>query len=185
MRRTRADAARNAGAVLEAATAVFAASGVDTPMREIAARAGVGVGTVYRAFPRRSDLIIAVFRQEVDATAAEADRLAAAYPPPEALRRWARRLALFVETKRGFAKALHAGDPAYASLPAHVLGALAPCVQGILDAGVREGSLRADVRAEELISALLNLMHGTVDADGSGRMIGVFLDGLSAQRGDG
>lgn len=179
-RRKRADAVRNTEAVLEAAKEVFASAGVDAPMREIAARAGVGVGTIYRNYPQRSDLIIAVFRHEVDATAAEADRLAAEYPPAEALRLWAERLERFVATKRGFASALHSGDPAYGPLPAYFLGALGPRVQGILDAGARDGTVRDDIRAEDLIHALSRLADahpGDVDGGGA-RMAGVLLDGL-------
>src|SRR5690349_7554731 len=85
-RRKRADAVRNTETVLNAAKAAFAESGVDAPMRDIAARAGVGVGTIYRNYPKRSDVIIAVFRRELAATAAEARRLAAEQPPAEALR---------------------------------------------------------------------------------------------------
>jgi len=73
-RRRRADAVRNSEAVLEAAKAAFAESGVDAPMRDIAARAGVGVGTIYRNYPLRSDLIIAVFRRELDATSRPSTR---------------------------------------------------------------------------------------------------------------
>lgn len=179
-RRTRADAVRNAEAVLEAAKAVFADSGVDAPMREIAARAGVGVGTVYRSYPQRSDLIIAVFRREVDATAAEAERLLAEHPPAEALRLWSQRFARFVATKRGFASALHSGDPAYASLPAYFLGMLAQKVQEILDAGARAGTIRDGVRAEELIHALSRLAEDQTDdaSGGLGGMMGILLDGL-------
>jgi len=177
-RRKRADARRNTEAVLEAAKAAFAEHGVDAPMRDIAARAGVGVGTIYRNYPQRSDLIIAVFRRELDATAAEADRLAAEYPPPEALRRWAESLARFVATKRGFSGALHSGDPAYRPLPGLFLGALAPRIQAILDAGAADGSIRGDVSAEELINALSRLADSSGDATGRSRMTDVLLDGL-------
>jgi AcrR family transcriptional regulator len=68
-RRVRADAQRNIDALLETAKAVFATSGVDAPVRKIAERAGVGVGTLYRHFPQRCDLIAAVFRREIDACA--------------------------------------------------------------------------------------------------------------------
>src|SRR5271165_7160417 len=68
-RRVRADAQRNLDALLRAAKAVFLTSGVDAPVREIAEKAGVGLGTLYRHFPQRSDLIVAVFRNEVDACA--------------------------------------------------------------------------------------------------------------------
>lgn len=181
-RRRRSDAVRNTEAVLEAAKASFAESGVDAPIREIAARAGVGVGTVYRHYPLRSDLIIAVFRRELDATAAEADRLAAAHPPVEAIRLWADSLARFVRTKQGFAAALHSGDPAYQPLPGLFLGILAEKVQRILDAGARDGSIRSDVRAEDLIYALSRLADDAPDVAGvdagASRMTTVLLDGL-------
>jgi len=180
-RRKRADAVRNTEAVLEAAKAAFAEAGVDAPMRDIAARAGVGVGTIYRHYPQRSDLIIAVFRRELDATAAEAERLSAEHPPAEALRRWSESLGRFVATKRGFASALHSGDPAYAPLPAQFLGVLAPKVQRILDAGAADGTIRGDVRAEDLIHALSRLADshpGDAD-DRAGRMMSILIDGLT------
>jgi AcrR family transcriptional regulator len=181
VRRKRADAVRNTEVVLEAAKAAFAEFGVDAPMRDIAARAGVGVGTIYRNYPQRSDLIIAVFRRELDATAAEAERLAAEHPPAEALRLWAERLAGFVATKRGFASALHSGDPAYAPLPGQFLGVLAPKVQSILDAGAADGTIRPDLRAEDLIHALARLSDDRLgEADGrAGRMVAVLLDGVT------
>ena len=176
----RADAVRNTEAVLEAAKAAFAESGVDAPMRDIAARAGVGVGTIYRNYPQRSDLIIAVFRRELDATAAEAERLRAEHPPAAALRLWAQRLGGFVATKRGFASALHSGDPAYSPLRGQLLGVLAPRVQEILDAGVADGTIRGDVRAEDLINALSRLAdaHPGDSDDRAGRMTDVLLDGV-------
>lgn len=179
-RRRRADAIRNSEAVLDAAKAAFAEHGVDAPMRDIAARAGVGVGTVYRNYPLRSDLIIAVFRRELDATAAEADRLAAEYPPAEALRLWSGALARFVATKRGFASALHSGDPAYQPLPGQFLGVLVPKVQRILDAGAQAGTIRGDVRAEDLIGALSRLAdtHAGDSSDQTPPMTDVLLDGL-------
>lgn len=179
----RADALRNTEAVLEAAKAAFAESGVEAPMRDIAARAGVGVGTIYRNYPLRSDLIVAVFRREVDATAAEADRLAKEHQPLEALRLWSARLARFVATKQGFVGALHSGDPAYDPLPLYFLGTLAPKVQEILDAGERDGTIRADVHAEDLILALTRLAdsrrHGDA-VEAPSPMIDILLDGLQA-----
>lgn len=180
-RRKRADALRNTETVLEAAKTAFAELGVDAPMRDIAARAGVGVGTIYRNYPQRSDLIIAVFRREMDATAAEADRLAEASPPLEALQQWAERLHRFVATKRGFASALHSGDPAFAPLPAQLLDTLAPRVQRILDAGVADGSIRSDVAAHDLVLALMRLASGSDEAGSATLMTAVLLDGLRAR----
>ena len=99
--------------------AVFATSGVDAPVREIAEKAGVGVGTFYRHFPQRADLIAAVFRREIDACADAAPVLAAEHEPGEALARWMQRYAAFIAAKRGLAKALHSGDPAFDNLPGY------------------------------------------------------------------
>src|ERR1700761_1493809 len=115
----RADARRNAVALLEAAKAVFAVSGVDAPAKEITDRAGVGVGPLYRHFPQRSDLIAAVLQHEIDACAAAGPALSAALPPGAALVSWLGRLTEFVGTKRGLAGALHSGDPAYDALPGY------------------------------------------------------------------
>src|ERR1700749_4333194 len=85
----RADARRNEQALLDAAAAVFVRSGVDAPVRDIAAAAGVGMGTIYRHFPTRADLIIAVYRHQVEACAAAGpELLAAGGPAREALARW-------------------------------------------------------------------------------------------------
>jgi AcrR family transcriptional regulator len=86
---------------------------VHTPVREIAARAGVDVGTVYRHFPQRSDLVAAVFRHELDACADAAPALAAEYEPGEALERWLQRYTSLLATKRGLAAALHSETPAF------------------------------------------------------------------------
>ena len=87
-RRMRADAQRKMSSLLQSAMEVFAKSGVDAPVREIAERAGVGLGTVYRHFPQRSDLIVAVFQTQVNACADAASVLASKYEPGEALARW-------------------------------------------------------------------------------------------------
>ncbi|WP_290891868.1 TetR/AcrR family transcriptional regulator, partial [Hoeflea sp.] len=142
-RRIRADAQRNEDAVLEAAKEVFAASGVDAPVREIAARAGVGVGTLYRRFPNRSDLVAAVFRREVDACAAEAASLAAAHPPGEALGLWLRRYTRFIATKKGLAAALHSGDQAFDALPAYFRAHFEPALAALLEAPARARGVRA------------------------------------------
>src|SRR5690349_21628346 len=92
-RPVRADARRNLDGLLRAAMAVFTTSGVDAPVREIAEKAGVGIGTVYRHFPQRADLVAAVFRQEIDDCADAAPALASAHDPAEAVARWLQRYA--------------------------------------------------------------------------------------------
>jgi AcrR family transcriptional regulator len=180
VRSVRADAQRSLDALLEAAKAVFAASGVDAPVREIAARAGVGIATVYRHFPQRADLVAAVFRREVDDCAAAAPALAREHAPGEALARWLRRYTSFIATKRGLAAALHSGDPAFDALPGYFRQHLEPALQSLLDAAIAAGEIRDDVEAYELLRAVGNLSAATGE-DGalhSRRMVDVLIDGL-------
>ena len=179
-RRVRADAQRNVDALLRTAMKVFATSGVDAPVREIAEKAGVGVGTVYRHFPQRSDLIAAVFRHEVDACADAAPALAADYEPGEALARWMQRYAAFIAAKRGLATALHSGDPAFDALPAYFQQRLEPALRTLLQSAAAAGEVRADVVAEELLGAVASLcMHAHGQGPGhAGRMVALLVDGL-------
>lgn len=176
----RADAQRNLEALLKAALGVFAKSGVDAPVRDIAEKAGVGVGTVYRHFPQRSDLIVAVFRQEVDACANAAAELAAQYPPTEALARWMQRFVDFVTTKRGLATALHSGDPAYEPLPVYYDGKLRPALAALLKTAVAAGEIRQGVAPGDLLSAAVSLCRPPYDVgpDHTRRMVALLIDGL-------
>ena len=179
-RPVRADAQRNVEALLEAALAVFARSGVDAPVREIAEAAGVGVGTFYRHFPQRADLVAAVFRQEVDACANAAPLIAAGHEPGEALERWMQRYADFIATKRGLATALHSGHPAYDALHAYFNERLQPALTGLLDAAAAAGKVRGDVEAKELLSAVASLCMQARDErrDQTRRMVALLVDGL-------
>lgn len=180
-RRLRVDAQRNVDILLEAAKTVFGTSGVDAPAKEITDLAGVGVGTLYRHFPQRSDLVKAVFRREVDACADAGPVLGAAYEPAEALARWLLRFTEFVATKRGLAAALHSGDPAFDALPAYFTGRLGPTLQTLLDTGAAAGEIRADVDAQELLIAVSRLAApgpGTEGGNEGQRMVSLLIDGL-------
>jgi AcrR family transcriptional regulator len=181
-RRQRADARQNLDALLEAAKAEFAVAGVDAPVRAIAERAGVGVGTLYRHFPLRSDLISAVFRREMDACSAAADELEAAFPPGEALDRWILRYTEFVATKRGLAAALHSGDPAYEPLAEYFSTRLAPTLERLLAAARADAAITQEVEAEEFLGAVANLCHGggptARGAAHAERMVRLLLAGL-------
>lgn len=180
----RADAQRSLDALLQAAKEVFAEAGVDAPIRDVAGRAGLGVGTVYRHFPQRSDLIAAVFRREIDDCAEAAADLAMEYEPFEALRRWMQRLSAFFSTKRGLAGALHSGEPAYAALPAHFDARLRPQLERLLAAAVAAGRTRSDIAADELLRAVARLsMTETGEPEQAQRMVALLVDGL--RRSDG
>ena len=185
-RRVRADARRNIDTLLEAAKEVFATSGVDAPVREIAARAGVGVGTLYRHFPQRADLIAAVFRREVDACADAAAGLAGEHPAVEALARWLNRYTSFMATKRGLAASLHAGDPGYEALRAYFRDRLGPALASLLDAAAAAGEIRRDVDPGDLLTAVANLCLPTShESEGhSQRMVALLVDGLRYGAGE-
>ncbi|AOX65890.1 TetR family transcriptional regulator [Curtobacterium sp. BH-2-1-1] len=174
----RADARRNADALTDAAKAVFATDGVDAPAKLIADRAGVGVGTLYRRFPQRSDLVVAVFQRAVESTAAAADELAAAHAPDEALALWLQRFTEFVATKRGLAAALHSGDPAFEALPDYFLARLGGALGGLLDAAAAAGTIRPDVDAQQLLHAVADLCHGAPTIEQSQLLVGLLVDGL-------
>lgn len=174
----RADARRNADALTDAAKAVFATDGVDAPAKVIADRAGVGVGTLYRRFPQRSDLVVAVFQRAVESTAAAADELAAAHAPDEALARWLQRFTEFVATKRGLAAALHSGDPAFEALPDYFLSRLGGALSGLLEAAAAAGTIRPDVDAQQLLHAVADLCHGSPTIEQSQLLVGLLVDGL-------
>lgn len=179
-RTVRADAQRNIDALLQAALAVFKTAGVDAPVRAIAEQAGVGIGTLYRHFPQRSDLIIAVFRQQVDACADAAPVLAAEHTPGAALARWMQRYADFIVNKRGLATALHSGDPAFNMLPAYFEARLRPALQALLDAAASAGEVRADIEPDDLLRAVGCLCMAAHDdqTDYVRRMVALLVDGL-------
>jgi len=179
-RRPRADAQRNSDSLLEAAKVVFGTSGVDAPAKEIADLAGVGVGTLYRHFPQRSDLVKAVFEREVDACADAAPVLAAANAPGAALAQWLHRYTAFLATKRGLATALHSGDPAFDALPGYFKQRLGPTLGSLLNAAIASGEIRAGISATDLLHAVANLCLPVADEGVaySQRMVALLIDGL-------
>ena len=179
-RRLRADAQRNIDSLLQAAKTVFGTAGVNAPAKQIADLAGVGVGTLYRHFPRRSDLVRAVFQREVDACADAAQPLSAALEPGAALASWLGRYTEFVATKRGLATALHSGDPAFDALPGYFRQRLGPALGSLLDAATASGEIRAGVSPEDLLHAVANLCLPVADegAAYSQRMVALLIDGL-------
>jgi AcrR family transcriptional regulator len=180
----RADARRSLAALLDAAKEVFAVAGVDAPVRLIAEKAGVGVATLYRHFPQRSDLIVAVFRNEVDACAQAASTLSEHYAPGEALDRWLQRFIDFVATKRGLSAALHSGDSAYESLPNYLLDRLVPALAGLLAAAAAAGKIRSDIKPVDFLMAIARLAapddKGGLTAQ-SRSMVALLIDGLRQQ----
>jgi AcrR family transcriptional regulator len=159
--RKRADARRNEETLLEAAAAVFIASGVDAPVRDIAAKAGVGVGTIYRHFPTRADLIVAVYRHQVEACVEAGPALLANSDSPHtALARWIDLFVDFLVTKHGLAEALQSDEATFVTLHAYFIDRLMPVCAELLDAAARAGEIRPDIEALELMRGVGNLCIG-------------------------
>lgn len=179
----RADARRNEKSLLDAAAAVFVSRGINAPVREIAACAGVGVGTIYRHFPTRADLVVAVYRHQVDALAEAAPALLASGTEPwAAIAAWMDRFADFLVTKHGLAGAMQSDQSGFESLHGLILDQLVPACATLLDAAVAVGDIRDDIDALSLLRAAGNLCIGVEAGGESGydahRMIGLLLAGL-------
>lgn len=157
----RADARRNEKTLLDAAAAAFVAAGVDAPVRDIAARAGVGIGTIYRHFPTRADLIIAVYRHQVEACAeAGPALLATSATPYAALAQWISLFVDFLVTKHGLAAALGSDSARSDALHSYFLDRLVPVCTQLLDAAARSGEIRSGLQAYELMRGVGNLCIG-------------------------
>jgi AcrR family transcriptional regulator len=179
----RADARRNEEALLDAAASVFVASGVDAPVREIAAAAGVGMGTIYRHFPTRADLVVAVYRHQVEACAEAGPALLASEPSPHAaLGRWIDLFVDFLVTKHGLAAALRSDEPGFETLHAYFLDRLVPVCAELLEAAAAAGDIRPGLDAYELMRGVGNLCIGADHDDryDARRLVGFLVAGLRA-----
>lgn len=157
----RKDARRNQRTLLDAAAAVFVTSGVDAPVRDIAAKAGVGVGTIYRHFPTRADLVIAVYRHQVDACAEAGPVLLAAGPTPHAaLGQWVDLFVDFLVTKHGLAAAMQSDNAGFEALHAYFLDRLVPVCTELLNAAIDAGEISTDIEAYQLMRGIGNLCIG-------------------------
>ena len=183
-RRGRSDARRNLEKLLQAASDVFATSGADVPVRDIATRAGVGVGTLYRHFPRRADLVAAVFRKELDECADAAEVLSRERPPFEALSEWMQLFTALAVTKRGLAAAMLLADPAFDGLPERREQRLRPAFNALFNTAVAAGAIRTDVDPVEFLDAASSLCMAAHDArlEYARRMVALLTDALRRQQ---
>ena len=179
--RMRADARRSRAKLLEAATAAFAEHGADAPLEDIARRAGVGIGTLYRHFPTRTDLQAGVFRSQVDAVCETADELIGTVSPEQAFAGSVRAIAGYLITKRGLARALMESLGKDSELISACSLRMRETLDRQLAHAPQAGVLRPDVSAHDV----LRLVHGIVMAteqapQDTDRLLGMMLDGLRA-----
>lgn len=179
----RADARRNEKALLDAAAAVFVTSGVEAPIRDIASRAGVGTATIYRHFPTRADLIVAVYRHQVeDLAEAGPAFLASSATPYAALAGWMDTFVDFVVTKQGLATVLQSDDPCYDPLHTYFVERLEPVCARLLDSAASSGEIRPGQDAYELMRGVGGLCAGagTNPRYDARRLVGLLVAGLRA-----
>jgi AcrR family transcriptional regulator len=178
----RADARQNRARLLAAATAAFAERGADAPLEDIARRAGVGIGTLYRHFPTRLDLQAAVFRSQVEAVCDKADAFLAGPTPEQAFAGWIRALSAYLGSKRGLSKALIDGLGMDSELMKSCSIALRDATDRLLNRAKEAGVVRPDVEGMDV----MRLVHGVVVSaekapDQLDRLLGFMLDGLRAK----
>jgi AcrR family transcriptional regulator len=181
----RADAQRNRQLLIDAALAAFSSGEEKVPLESIARAAGVGIGTLYRHFPSREALVEAVYRNELARLCDSAGELLASHPPELALRAWMQRYADFVITKRGMADALRAVIASGAVTSVETRARLSAAIQTMLDAGASAGSLRGDVRAEDVSACLAGVLvvTGTPDQRHQAeRILDLLMEGLRTRR---
>lgn len=182
-RSLRADAQANQERLLEVAAEVFARDGADTSLKAIAAEAEVGIGTLYRRFPSREDLIEATYRAQTTSLCDSAAALVAEHPPVEAARLWMERFVDYMLTKQGMADALPAILARSDGLGAHSRKALAAAVGTLLAAGIAAESFRADADSGDVLMALggITLITGHEhQRELATRLIALLLDGLAS-----
>jgi AcrR family transcriptional regulator len=177
----RADAKRNRDKLLTASTEAFAEGGPEVALETVAARAGVGVGTLYRHFPNREALMVATYQHEVDVLCAAAKDLLQSQPADEALRAWIERFAAYAATKRGMGEALLSALASDATMYAETRERILDALRLLLDAGAASDTLRADIAPEDVmrvISAIWYVPSGPQWRETITNMLKLVIDGL-------
>jgi AcrR family transcriptional regulator len=177
----RSDAQRNRERVLAAATEAFREADEQVSLEAVAKRAGVGIGTLYRNFPTREDLVEAVYLSELDRLLAGGAKLLAAQPPDVALRAWMDRFVKWVQGKQGMTETLRAMFASGALVRSEMQERLAATIADFLAAGAAAGTLRDDVEAADVLRSLIGLITvggASPDRSSRDRTLDLLVDGL-------
>ncbi|PBC06392.1 TetR/AcrR family transcriptional regulator [Mesorhizobium sp. WSM3859] len=177
----RADAQRNREKLVEVAAQMFASDGVDASLEEIAKRAGVGIGTLYRHFPTREHLVEVVYRREVEGLCHAAEDLAREHPADVALELWMQRFVDYIATKRGLATSLRLLLTTNSTLFSDTSGRVSGAMRSLVQAAAAAGKIRADVDSSDVMHALGGIYSAPNTPDWrerSGRLVKLLMDGL-------
>lgn len=180
-RAPRADAVRNRDLLLATASDLFSERGIEAPLEEIARRAGVGIGTLYRHFPTRDNVIEAVYRREVEMLCEGVPDLQREHSPEDALAAWMRAFTNYVAKKRGMAMALKSVLGIDNELFKQSHERIQQAIGTLVTAAVADGSIRADVDPDDLLRAMGGICMATDTpgwTDRTGRLVDLLMDGL-------
>ncbi|MEU1618685.1 TetR/AcrR family transcriptional regulator [Streptomyces sp. NPDC005722] len=176
----RSDARENRARILAAARDALAADG-STSMNQIGRSAGVGAGTLYRNFPTRESLVLAVYQDEVARIVDTVPDLLAAMPPLEALRHWTTDLVEAMRKKHGLGDALSPG--AHQAISEQSYGPVIAAITALLDAGKKDESIRRDADPADFLQLTGALWRAASSPeDRAPHMLALILDGLGTRR---
>jgi AcrR family transcriptional regulator len=184
-RKPRADSARNRQLLIDTAKAAFADVGVGVSLEEIARRAGVGIGTLYRHFPSREAVVEAVYRREVEQLAEAVPRLLRTSPPDEALHKWMHLFVDYIATKRLIAPSLGAAIGGASALRANSTELITHAMTTLVKRAVEHGQVRKDIAPSDLLRAMVGVSYGNPDEAweaSARRLIDLLMDGLRLKR---
>jgi AcrR family transcriptional regulator len=180
-RRPRADAERNRQRLLEAAKSVLARDGASASLEEIARTAGVGIGTLYRHFPKRDDLIEAVYHQAVSQLGEAAEQLSTSHAPADALREWLLLFIDYMSTKRLMAEALNSLDGGASRVYAGSGDIMRQALNGLVQRAEAAGEIRAVADPFDLLRAVAGIHYISPESDwepGARAMVDIVIAGL-------
>jgi AcrR family transcriptional regulator len=181
VRKPRADSARNRQLLIDAAKAGFSDVGLDVSLEEIARRAGVGIGTLYRHFPTREEVVEAVYRREVEHLAEAVPQLLHSSPAGEALHKWMHLFVDYIATKRIIAPSLAAATARTPALYTTSLELITGAISTLVKRAIASGDVREDIDPSDLLRAMVGVSYGNPDAGweaSARRLIDILMDGL-------
>ncbi len=184
-RKPRADSARNRQLLIDAAKAAFTDVGLNVSLEEIARRAGVGIGTLYRHFPSREAVVEAVYRREVELLAEAEPQLLETSPAGEALHKWMHLFVDYIATKRVIAPSLGAAAARTSALHASSAELITRAISTLVKRAVESGDVRKDIAPSDLLRAMVGVSYGNPDKAweaSARRLIDLLMDGLRRRK---
>jgi AcrR family transcriptional regulator len=180
-RKPRADSARNRQLLIDAAKAAFTEIGLQVSLEEIARRAGVGIGTLYRHFPSRGSVVEAVYRREVEQLTEAVPQLLKTSQAGEALHKWMHLFVDYIATKRLIAPSLGAATGGTSALRANSAELITHAMTTLVKRAVESGDVRKDIAPSDLLRAMVGVSYGNPDQAweaSARRLIDLLMDGL-------